>query len=151
MWGNITNLFQTLTAFLSSSKAPPNTPKELYKAMRDENHFASKKFYITFTSFLGMMIFYFITVTILFFVPKENEMIAAYVQIFSKTIDVVAIIVASYLGTQVVSEFRFGGSTNTNFDSILDSEEKNEIIKEENHIIEEYLSGPKEEDYSTKI
>lgn len=150
MWGNVTDLFRTLTAFLSSTKAPPNTSVELYKAMRDENHFASKKFYITFTSFLGMMIFYFITVLILFFVPKENEMVVAYVQIFSKTIDVVAIIVASYLGTQVVSEFRFGGSTNTNFDSALAVEEIDQNLKQETYIVEEYLSGPKEDDYSLK-
>jgi hypothetical protein len=144
MFNNTKNLLKTFAAFLSSSKTPPNTSVELYQAMRKENHFASKKFFLTFTSFLAMMVFYFITVLILFLIPKENEMVAAYVQIFSKTIDVVAIIVASYLGTQAVADFRFGGSTNTNFDGVLTSEQREEKIIQEETILyaEKYKDDP---------
>ena len=134
MWTSITNLFKSAAAFLSSSKAPPGTSIQLYEAMRNENHFASKKFFITFTSFIGLMIFYAVSVGVLFFLPKENELIAGYVLIFSKTIEVVAIIIAAYLGVQTITDFRFASSSNTNFDAVLTSEQREDKIIEERTI-----------------
>ena len=144
MWTSITNLFKSAAAFLSSSKAPPNTSIQLYEAMRNENHFASKKFFIAFTSFIGLMMFYAVSVGVLFFLPKGNELIAGYVQIFSKTIEVVAIIIAAYLGVQTIADFRFASSSNTNFDSVLTSEQREEKIIEEQTIryAEKYKDDP---------
>lgn len=135
MWTNITNLFKSAGAFLSSSKAPPGTSIELYKAMRNENHFASKKFFIAFTSFISLMLFYIISVGVLFFLPKGNELIAGYVQIFSKTIEVFAIIIAAYLGVQAAVDFKYGSSSSTNLDALLTSEQREEKIIEEQTII----------------
>lgn len=131
MWTSLTNLFKSAAAFLSSSKTPPGTSIQLYEAMRKENHFASKKFFIAFTSFIGLMLFYTISVGVLFFLPKGNELVAGYVQIFSKTIEVVAIIVAAYLGVQTVADFRFASSSNTNFDAVLTSEQIEEKVIQE--------------------
>jgi hypothetical protein len=144
MWTNINNLFKSAGAFLSSSKAPPGTSIELYKAMRNENHFASKKFFIAFTSFISLMLFYIISVAVLFFLPKGNELIAGYVQIFSKTIEVFAIIIAAYLGVQTVADFRFASSSNTNLDSVLTSEQHEEKIIQEQTVVyaEKYKNDP---------
>lgn len=144
MWTSIANLLRSATAFLSSSKVPPGTSIQLYEAMRKENHFASKKFFIAFTSFIGLMMFYAVSVGVLFFLPKGNELIAGYVQIFSKTIEVVAIIIAAYLGVQTIADFRFASSSNTNLDSVLTSEQREEKIVQEETILyaEKYKDDP---------
>jgi hypothetical protein len=129
MWNNITNLFKTAAAFLSSKKVPPGTPIDLHEQMKRQNHFASKKFFIAFTSFLGVLFFYFVSVGVLFFLPSQNEIIAGYVQIFTKTIEVIAIIIAAYLGVQTVADFQFSSSSNTNLESSLTPTEK--VIQEE--------------------
>ncbi|NBV29900.1 hypothetical protein EBS02_12970, partial [bacterium] len=66
MWASIVNIAQNLGAFLSSNKVPPGTPVELQDAMRKENHLASKKFFITFSAFIGLLFFYFTSVAVLF-------------------------------------------------------------------------------------
>ncbi len=144
MWTNLINIFKSAGSFLSSAKAPPGTSIELYQAMRNENHFASKKFFIAFTSFISLMLFYIISVGVLFFLPKGNELIAGYVQIFSKTIEVFAIIIAAYLGVQTVADFRFASSSNTNLDSKLTSEQREEKIIYEETIVyaEKYKNDP---------
>jgi hypothetical protein len=81
------------------------------------------------------MLFYIISVAVLFFLPKGNELIAGYVQIFSKTIEVFAIIIAAYLGVQTVADFRFASSSNTNLDSVLTSEQREEKIIEEQTVV----------------
>jgi hypothetical protein len=129
MWNNVTNLFKTAAAFLSSKKVPPGTPINLHEQMKRQNHFASKKFFIAFTSFLGVLFFYFVSVAILFFLPSQNEIIASYVQIFTKTIEVIAIIIAAYLGVQTVADFQFSSSSNTSLETNLTATEK--IIEEE--------------------
>lgn len=134
MWASIVNLAQNAAAFLSSNKVPPGTPIALQDVMRKENHLSSKKFFIAFTAFLGLLVFYFASVAILFFLPSGNEMISGYVTIFSKTIEVVAIIIASYLGVQAAIDFRYGSTSSTNLDSVLTSEQREDKIIEQRTI-----------------
>jgi hypothetical protein len=144
MWDNIKNIASSAAAFLSSNKVPPGTPVALQESMRNENHFKSKKFFLAFSSFLGLLIFYFASVIILFLLPSQNEIIAGYVQIFSKTIEILAIIVAAYLGTQAAIDLRYGSSSNASFESILTSEQREEKIIYEETIVyaEKYKDDP---------
>jgi hypothetical protein len=71
----------------------------------------------------------------LFLLPTKNELIAGYVTIFTKTIEIIAIIVASYIGVQAAVDFKYGSSSNVNLDSILTSEQREEKIIEEQTII----------------
>jgi hypothetical protein len=135
MWNNIKNIASNAAAFLSSNKVPPGTPIELQNSMRNENHFKSKKFFLAFSSFIGLLAFYLLSVAILFLLPSKNELIAGYVTIFTKTIEIVAIIVASYIGVQAAIDFKYGSSSNTNLDSILTSEQREEKIIEEQTIL----------------
>ena len=139
MWNNAINLFKTVTSFLSSKKVPPGTPANLQEQMKKQNHLASKKFFIAFTSFLGVLFFYFVSVAVLFFIPTQNEIITGYVQIFTKTIEVIAIIVAAYLGVQTVADFQFSSSSNTHLESNLTATEK--IIEEETAKYQEIYAG----------
>ena len=134
MWTSITNIAKNAAAFLSSNKVPPGTPVELQSSLRNENHFKSKKFFLAFTSFIGLLAFYLLSVAILFMLPSRNELIAGYVTIFTKTIEIVAIIVASYIGVQAAIDFKYGSSSNVNFDSVLTSEQREEKIIEEQTI-----------------
>lgn len=135
MWDNLKNIANNAAAFLSSNKVPPGTPIELQPALRNENHFKSKKFFLAFSSFIGLLGFYLLSVAILFLLPSKNELIAGYVTIFTKTIEIVAIIVASYIGVQAAIDFKYGSSSSTNLDSVLTPEQREEKIIEEKTII----------------
>lgn len=107
------NWIKSAFAFLSSSKVPPNSSIELREAMKKENHFASKKFFIAVTAFIGLLFFYFTSVGVLFILPPENrELVEGYVTIFTKTIEVLAIIIAAYLGVQAVVDLKYASSSN---------------------------------------
>jgi hypothetical protein len=135
MWASLINLAKNAGAFLSSNKVPPGTPIALQDAMRKENHLTSKKFFMVYSAFAGVLLFYFVSIIVLFLLPSNNEVVAGYVTIFSKTIEVVAIIVASYLGVQAAIDFRYGSSSNTNFDAVLTSEQREEKIIQEETIL----------------
>jgi len=134
MWASIVNIAQNLGAFLSSNKVPPGTPIELQDAMRKENHLASKKFFMAFSAFIGLLFFYFASVAVLFALPKGNEFITGYVTIFSKTIEVVAIIVASYLGVQAAVDLKYGSTSSVGLDGVITSEQREDKIIEEQTI-----------------
>ncbi len=131
MWDSITNIAKNAASFLSSNRVPPGTPIELQDSLRQENHFKSKKFFLAFSSFIGLLAFYLLSVGILFLLPSKNELIAGYVTIFTKTIEIVAIIVASYIGVQAAIDFKYGSSSSTNLNSILTSEQREEKVIQE--------------------
>jgi hypothetical protein len=144
MWASIVNVVQNAASFLSSNRVPPGTPVELQDSLRQQNHFKSKKFFLAFSSFIGVLAFYLISVGILFLLPSKNELIAGYVTIFVKTIEIIAIIVASYIGVQAAIDLKYGSTSNTNFDAVLTSEQREEKIIQETTIryAEKYKNDP---------
>lgn len=135
MWSSIVNLAQNAAAFLSSNRVPPGTPLELQDSMRKENHLSSKKFFIVFTAFIGIVIFYLLSVGILFLLPGDNkEIISSYGTIFTKTVEIIAIIVASYLGVQAAIDFKYGSTSNVNNEIILTTEQREEKLIQETTI-----------------
>lgn len=135
MWSNLKNIAASAISFLTSNRVPPGTPVELQSSLRKENHFKSKKFFLAFSSFIGLLAFYLLSVGILFLLPSKNELITGYVTIFTKTIEIIAIIVASYIGVQAAVDLKYGSSSNVNMDSVLTSEQREEKIIEEQTII----------------
>jgi len=131
MWSTITNTFKSVYAFLNTGVTPPNTPLPLRAQMKKANHFASRKFFIVFTSFLGLCFFYFASVAVLFFLPQNGtELISGYVTIFTKTIEVLAIIIAAYLGVQAVVDLKYNStsSADTSFQTTKSIEEIDEKV-----------------------
>lgn len=108
---NFKNMCLTVMSFLSSNKVPPNTSIADYEKMRAINHMTSSKFYIVFTSVVILAFFYFASLAIMFFIPTQPEFIAGFVTIFSKTIEILAIIIASYVGAQAVVDLKYGSSS----------------------------------------
>lgn len=144
MWQNLKHIANNAAAFLSSSKVPPGTPVQLQDSLRNQNHFKSKKFFLAFSSFIGLLGFYLLSVAILFLLPSQNELISGYVTIFTKTIEIVAIIVASYIGVQAAIDFKYGSNSNINSESFMTSEEREEKIVHEETILyaEKYKDDP---------
>jgi hypothetical protein len=135
MWNNVKNITASAVSFLTSNRVPPGTPIEMQSSLRKENHFKSKKFFLAFSSFIGLLGFYLLSVLILFLLPSRNELVSGYVTIFTKTIEIMAIIVASYIGVQAAVDLKYGSSSSVNLDSVLTSEQREEKIIEEQTII----------------
>jgi hypothetical protein len=134
MFKNIGNFAKNIASFLSSNKVPPNTPIEYQSTYRKENHLKSKKFFLAFTSFIGLLFFYLLSVVVLFILPTDNAIITGYVTIFTKTVEIVAIIVASYIGVQAAVDLKYGSTSSTNYNAITSSEQREERIIEEQTI-----------------
>ncbi len=136
MWDSITNVAKTAAAFLQNGKAPPNTPARLEKKMEDTNHLSSKKFFIIFTSVLMLGVLYYSSVAILLAIEMP-EHVTAFVTLFSKTIEIFAIIIASYLGVQAAVDLKYNSSSN--------AEVLGEVIVEKKEVI--LTHNTKEDDY----
>jgi hypothetical protein len=142
MWQNIVNVVQSASAFLQNGKAPPNTPARLKKQMEDTNHLASKKFFIIFTSVLMLGALYYSSVAILLTIQMP-EHVAAFVTLFSKTIEIFAIIIASYLGVQAVVDLKYNSSSNADVIGEIVVEKKEVLLthntKEDDYDISEVI------------
>lgn len=131
MISSIINVVRNAAAFLSSNKVPPGTPYNLRNELRRTNHFSSKKFFIAWTSFVGVLLFYCASVVVLFFIPQDQGIVSGYITIFTKTIEVVAIIIAAYLGVQAAIDFKYGSSSNVSNDTSTNIEDVEQRIIQE--------------------
>jgi hypothetical protein len=148
MWDKIIDIAKTASAMLHSGEVPPNTPDRYKEDLSKVNFLASKKFYVVFCSVIILSLFYAASIFVLFLTATAPSLTVPFVTIFTETIKILAIIIASYLGVQTVLDYRM--QSNSSVD--LKSEQK--FIKEEVHI-EEYiinqedLNAPKIRPYST--
>jgi len=141
MWQNIANIGQTVSAFLTNGKAPPNTPIELQKQMEDTNHLSSKKFFIIFSSLFMLAFVFYTSVGLLWVIPKAPEIVSAFVTIFTKMIEIFGVIISVYLGAQGLVDLRYNSTSNASTEGILEQKEVdiNETI---------LTNNAKEDDYN---
>jgi len=125
MWQNIANIGQTVSAFLTNGKAPPNTPSELQKQMEDTNHLSSKKFFIIFSSLFMLAFVFYTSVGLLWVIPKAPEIVSAFVTIFTKMIEIFGVIISVYLGAQGLVDLRYNSTSNASTEGILEQKEVN--------------------------
>ncbi len=133
MWASISKISNSLLSFIRTGSAPKDTPVELRELVKKQNHFASRKFYIVFSAFLGLCFFYFTSIAIYFILPSGSEYISGYVTIFSKTIEVLAVIIAAYLGAQAVVDLRYNSNSQASFEGAVES--ITSVEKIDQHII----------------
>jgi hypothetical protein len=140
MWQSVVNIVQSAGAFLQNGKSPPNTPARLEKQMEDTNHLSSKKFFIIFTSVLMLGALYYSSVAILLSIQMP-EHVSAFVTLFTKTIEIFAIIIASYLGVEAVVDLKYNSSSNAEVIGEVIVEKREEILthntKEDDYDISE--------------
>jgi len=138
MWKGILDTTKSAIAFLQNGKSPPNTPDYQKHLFDNMNHFASKKFFIVFSAALMLAFFYFSSVFILFAMPDKAEYITGYVTMFSKCMEIFAVIIASYIGIQGFVDLKYNSNSNTSLESKTVTENK----------FENLTTNAKEEDYT---
>jgi hypothetical protein len=140
MLSTIKNIFLEATSFLQTGKVPPGAPERLRERLEDINHLSSKKFFIVLSSIVILAIFYYSSVAVLFIIPTiPPEIITAYTTIFTKTAEILAIVVGAYMGCQSIVDLKYNSNSQVNLES------STQTIKEE--IKEEIITNQKEDDY----
>ena len=97
---------------LHSGSVPPNTPVRYKEDLSKVNFLASKKFYVVFWSVVILAIFYVASIGVLFLTANAPTLTVPFVSIFTETIKILAIIIASYLGVQTVLDYKMQSNTN---------------------------------------
>ena len=123
MWRTIKYPFsfvKNALTFLQTGVAPENTPSELIESTKNMNHLSSKKFFIVLISVSILSFFYFVSVGIMFLLPDKDYVFSSFVTIFSKSIEILAIIIASYVGAQAVVDLKYSSSSKS--ETITNSE-----------------------------
>lgn len=146
MLRQLTNIAKTAAAFLQQGVAPPNTDAKNIEKLKDVNHLTSKKFFLTFSGFIILGVFFLLNIGILFSLNNYQALLPSYTLIFTKTIEVFAAIMAVYLGGQAIVDLKYNSSSNASTESSVEqstSIEKVEITKT--------VAIQKEEDYSLEI
>jgi hypothetical protein len=138
MWTKIVEIAKTASSMLHSGSVPPNTPLEYKEDLSKINFLASKKFYVVFCSVIILAIFYAASIFVLFLTAPAPNLTVPFVTIFTETIKILAIIIASYLGVQTILDYRMQSNTNTNLSG------QNTVIKEEVTVIQ---TNMKDDDY----
>jgi hypothetical protein len=142
MLSNLKNLFTNMTWYLRSGIAPSRIQKNdfNFQKLKNINHMSSKKFAMTMVAVSIIAFMYFASVLFLFLLPNDPQ-VSGLVNMYKDMIVAIAAIVASLVGIQGLVDWKYNGSS----DVVNISETSKEIITEE------YLSGPKEEDYILEI
>lgn len=125
MFKNVKNIALTALSFLRNDKAPPNASPEQFQRLKNLNHLESSKFYIVFTSVVILAFFYFSTIGFMFLIPSAPpEYITGFVTIFSKTIEILAIIIASYVGAEMVVDLKYGSSSSASLERSIETDDE---------------------------
>jgi hypothetical protein len=139
MWEKIIQIAQTASSMLHSGKVPPNTPLQYRDDLSKVNFLASKKFYVVFCSVILLAIFYAASIFVLFLTAATPTLTVPFVSIFTETIKILAVIIASYLGVQTILDYRIQSNSDVNLSG------DQTFIKEEQ--ITYIISNSKEDDY----
>lgn len=138
MLSNLKNILLTATAFLSSNRVPPNTTLQDYKRLKSINHMESKKFYIVITSVFILAFFYFVSVGVLFFLPHNApEFVSGFVTLFSKTIEILAVVIASYVGAQTVVDLKYASKSDASIEGSTYTENTQDVTVIQTNIKED--------------
>ena len=128
MWQKIIDIAKTASSMLHCGQVPPNTPPEYRKDLSKVNFLSSKKFYVVFCSVIILAIFYGASILVLFLTGPVPHLTVPFVSIFTETIKILAIIIASYLGVQTVLDYRMQSNSSVELEGSYTKEEKEEKI-----------------------
>ena len=141
MLSKIIDVAKTATSMLRSGEVPPNTPVEYREELSKINFLASKKFYVVFCSVIILSLFYAASIFVLFLTATAPNLTVPFVTIFTETIKILAVIIASYLGVQTVLDYRMQSNSNVTLQG------QNATSKEEITVINTNI---KDDDYELK-
>lgn len=116
MWQRIVDIAKTASAMLHSGSIPPNSPKRYKEDLSKINFLSSKKFYVVFCSVIILAVFYVASIAVLFLTAPYPNLTVPFVTVFTETIKILAIIIASYLGVQTVLDYKMQSNTSIQLD-----------------------------------
>jgi len=125
-------------SYLQSGVAPPDAPPEQAKELADTNHLSSKKFFLAFSGFLILGIFFAASTAILWLMADKAAAMTAYTVVFSKTMEVFATIMAVYLGGQAIVDLKYNSTSSAAVQGTV----------QEIGITQKIVAIEKEEDYT---
>jgi hypothetical protein len=128
MFKKISEIVAGAASFLKTGKVPPKTPIEFRQDFSKINFFSSKKFFIVFSSVVLLMLFYLISVGILFLTVSYPTIIDPYVTIFVESIKIFAIIISVYLGLQASLDFKYSSDSTVKHETFKNIEQIDETI-----------------------
>ena len=143
MWQNIVNIAKTASAMLHSGEVPPNTPPQYKEDLSKINFLSSKKFFVVFCSVIILSLFYSASIVVLFLTAAHPSLTTAFVSIFSETIKILAVIIASYLGVQTILDYKVNSNSNVGYTTNNEFSKQVIDINEVTHI----TTNSKEDDY----
>ena len=147
MLNNFKSLITSMTWYLRSgvSPDPNNLNSTNVRKLKNMNHMASRKFAMTMVAIAVIAFMYFTSVAMLLVFDNDPH-VAALVSMYKDMIVAVASIAATLVGIQGLVDWKHRSSGEV----IQESEyrQRNDYSEE---YVEEYLSGPKEEDYSLDL
>jgi len=139
MLHRLKNIIVDMTWYLRSGVAPPQAGPNYLNQLKNTNHMASRKFAMTMVAVSIIAFMYFASVWLLFLLPGDPQ-VTALVSMYKDMIVAIASIVATLVGIQGLVDWKFNSDSQT----ILSSETQNQYI-------EEYMTGPKEDDYQLYV
>lgn len=140
MWEKIVEIAKTASSMLHSGQIPPNTPMEFRKDLSKVNFLASKKFFVVFCSVIILAIFYGASIFVLFLTSPVPHLTTPFVSIFTETVKILAVIIASYLGVQTILDYKMQSNNNVTLENSYSKEDVDEKIITE--FAEKYKDDP---------
>lgn len=113
---SIAHLFSSIACMVQSGKAPLGTPRKYEHDLSKINFLSSKKFYVVFCSVLILGVFYGASIIVLFLTAAAPHLTVPFVSIFTETIKILAVIIASYLGVQTVLDYKIQSNSAVNLE-----------------------------------
>ena len=144
MLSKLKDIAQTAAAFLQQGVAPPNTPEDQKEKLGEMNHLSSKKFFLAFSGFVILGVFFVASIAILYSMNQYPLLLPSYTLIFTKTIEVFATIMAVYIGGQAIVDLKYNSSSNA-------SSEAEQISSYQKIDITKTIAIEKEDDYTLEV
>ena len=127
MWQRIIDIAKTASSMLHAGEVPPNTPLKYREDLSKVNFLSSKKFYVVFCSIIILSVFYAASICVLFLTAAYPDLTVPFVSIFTETIKILAIIIASYLGVQTILDYKMQSDSSVSLSGEQNSEKDEEV------------------------
>jgi len=146
MLNQLKDIAKTAAAFLQQGVAPPNTPEEQKDKLSDMNHLSSKKFFLAFSGFIILGVFFIMSIAVLYSLNQYPLLLPSYTLIFTKTVEVFATIMAVYIGGQAIVDLKYNSSSQASVSS-----ETQQVSSYQKIDITKTIAIEKEEDYTLEV
>lgn len=151
MLSSLLNVIRTAASMLTNEA--PSYVKDENEQMRlsSTNHLESKKFFIVAVAVLILWVFFIASTIILFLLPKQPEVITGFITLYTKTSEILAVIIAAYVGVQAAVDYKL---TSSSAASVQNTSQQSQTVQTIDQNIQETITvintNQKEEDYELK-